>query len=109
MPASSPRRSMRRSLETDSPSRAVEDHHVDRPGVEAQQCVKLTGPNSSIGLIYLRSRTQPQARGGGRKATMFPSVIFRDQRTEVRDQKSGPLASLTSDPCPLNSDTRVLR
>ena len=25
--------------------RAVVDHHVDRPGVEAQQCVKLTGTN----------------------------------------------------------------
>jgi hypothetical protein len=31
----------------------VEDDHVDRPGVEAQQCVKLTGTNSSIGLIVL--------------------------------------------------------
>ena len=31
----------------------MEDHHVDRPGVEAQQCVKLTGTNSSIGLITL--------------------------------------------------------
>ena len=29
----------------------MEDHHVDRPGVEAQQCVKLTGTNRSIGLI----------------------------------------------------------
>ena len=28
----------------------MEDHHVDRPGVEAQQCAKLTGPNRSIGL-----------------------------------------------------------
>ncbi len=31
----------------------MEDDHVDRPGVEAQQCVKLTGTNSSIGLIAL--------------------------------------------------------
>ena len=31
----------------------MEDHHVDRPGVEAQQCVKLTGTNRSIGLIVL--------------------------------------------------------
>src|SRR3954464_9721595 len=31
--------------------RAVRDHHVDRPGVEAQQCVKLTGTNRSTGLI----------------------------------------------------------
>ena len=29
----------------------MEDHHVDRPGVQAQQCVELTGTNSSIGLI----------------------------------------------------------
>ena len=27
------------------------DHHVDRPGVKAQQCVKLTGTNRSFGLI----------------------------------------------------------
>ena len=33
------------------PIRAVEDHHVDRSGVEAQQCVKLTDTNRSIGLI----------------------------------------------------------
>jgi hypothetical protein len=28
----------------------VEDHHVDRPGVEVRQRMKLTGTNSSIGL-----------------------------------------------------------
>ena len=31
----------------------MEDYHVDRPGVEVQQCMKLTGTNSSIGLIVL--------------------------------------------------------
>jgi hypothetical protein len=31
--------------------RAVEDHHVDRLGVEVQQCMKLTSTNRSIGLI----------------------------------------------------------
>jgi hypothetical protein len=31
----------------------VEDHHVDRPGVEVRQRMKLTGTNSSIGLIIL--------------------------------------------------------
>jgi hypothetical protein len=31
----------------------VEDDHVDRPGVEGQQCPKLTGTNRSIGLIAL--------------------------------------------------------
>ena len=33
------------------PIRAVEDDHVDRPGVEVRQRMKLTGTNSSIGLI----------------------------------------------------------
>ena len=37
----------------------MEDYHVDRPDVEAQQCVKLTGTNSSIGLIALISNTHP--------------------------------------------------
>jgi hypothetical protein len=47
--------------------RAVEDHHVDRPGVEAQQCVKLTGTNSSIDLITLIIR----ARQGRRRNDQF--------------------------------------
>src|SRR5439155_23333345 len=33
------------------PIRAVVDHHVDRPGVEAVQAAQLTGTNRSIGLI----------------------------------------------------------
>src|SRR5262249_17509612 len=40
-------------LETSAPLRAVEDDHVDRPGVEAPQGVELTGTNSSIGLFAL--------------------------------------------------------
>ena len=35
------------------PIRAVEDDHVDRPGVEVRQRMKLTGTNRSIGLIVL--------------------------------------------------------
>jgi hypothetical protein len=31
----------------------VEDDHVDRPGVEERQRLKLTGTNNSIGLIVL--------------------------------------------------------
>jgi hypothetical protein len=42
--------------------RAVEDHHVDRLGVEAQQCVKLTSTNSSIGLIVLIYQCPPPKR-----------------------------------------------
>ena len=33
----------------------MEDHHVDRPGVQAQQCVELTGTNSSFGLKSMHS------------------------------------------------------
>ena len=29
----------------------MEDHHVDRPGVEVRQRMELTGTNCSIGLI----------------------------------------------------------
>ena len=31
----------------------MEDDHVDRPGVDVQQCMKLTGTNRPIGLIVL--------------------------------------------------------
>ena len=37
--------------------RVVEDHHVDRAGVEAWQHVKLTGTNNSIGLIFFVAKT----------------------------------------------------
>src|SRR3546814_3371376 len=42
-------------LKTRSRPRAVVDHHVDRRHVEAQQCVKLSLTNRSIGLILLAS------------------------------------------------------
>ena len=38
----------------------MEDDHVDRPGVEAQQCAKLTGTNRSIGLIALITNVHHQ-------------------------------------------------
>ncbi len=34
----------------------MEDHHVDRLGVEVQQCMKLTNTNNSIGLITISYR-----------------------------------------------------
>ena len=37
--------------------RAVEDHHVDRPEMYAQQCVQLTGTNRPTGLIPIRKKT----------------------------------------------------
>jgi hypothetical protein len=35
----------------------VVDHHVDRPEVEAEQSVQLTGTNRSIGLIHTGAAT----------------------------------------------------
>ncbi len=70
--------------------RAVVDHHVDRPGVEAQQCVKLTGTNISIGLI------QPVASQDVRATRFTRSDKLRAlrqtsegkrQKTEFRDQR----------------------
>ena len=39
----------------------MEDDHVDRPGVEAQQCVELTGTNRSFGLIALVANARSRA------------------------------------------------
>ena len=36
----------------------MEDDHVDRPGVDAQQCVQLTGTNRSFGLIALVAKAR---------------------------------------------------
>ena len=76
----------------------MEDDHVDRPGVEVRQRMKLTGTNSSIGLIVLiacahrmkfddaivqRSRmsgsNDPMLReGAGRPATDYRPVWVAD-------------------------------
>ena len=42
--------------------RAVEDDHVDRPGVQARQRVELTGTNRSIGLIPLMVHVRGRVR-----------------------------------------------
>ena len=44
--------------------RAVEDHHVDRSGVEVQRCMKLTDTNCSIGLkSRMPGRLSPKKLG----------------------------------------------
>ncbi len=57
----------------------MEDHHVDRPGVKAQQCVELTGPNSSIGLISSLPRAV---------LSPFETLLDREERAarEFSDQ-----------------------
>ena len=41
----------------------MEDDHVDRLGVQAQQCVELTSTNRSIGLIVLITNARNKASG----------------------------------------------
>src|SRR3546814_1920470 len=61
--------------------------HVDRPGVEAQQCVKLTGTNRSFGLI--RSSAQRQAFRLGAPAPGWP-----DGRSYRSEEHTSELQSL---------------
>ena len=84
----------------------MEDHHVDRSDVEAQQCVKLTDTNSSIGLIALishacfrftRSRAfWPSAdalREGGARAGM-PCILAHCVRNESQHASEKKTSSL---------------
>ena len=49
----------------------MEDHHVDRPGVEVQQCMQLTGTNSSIGLIVLIASAHLMMDGATEKTSFL--------------------------------------
>jgi hypothetical protein len=57
--------------------RAVPDQHVDRPDVDAQQCVQLTGPNRSIALddlpqIPIRQHTLQRSGSENRCQDQMP-------------------------------------
>jgi len=66
--------------------RTVEDYHVDRPGVEAQQCVKLTGTNRSIGLIVLIASAHQSALGASMMlSSVLTRVALRTGRVTRRD------------------------
>src|SRR3546814_9844023 len=74
---------------------AVVDHHVDRRHVEAQQCVKLSLTNRSIGLILLAS-------GNGAGNTNI--VASSDQFETLPKAKSRPDRRLAPQSAP---DTRT--
>lgn len=59
----------------------MEDDHVDRPGVEERQRLKLTGTNSSIGLIVLI----PYAHLGA-----IQRIVARSRMVYQRSRMSGP-------------------
>ena len=54
----------------------MEDDHVDRPGVDAQQCVQLTGTNRSFGLIALvaKARQKRTKRPPHQRKSSFASA-----------------------------------
>ena len=91
----------------------MEDDHVDRPGVDVQQCMKLTGTNRPIGLIVLivhahqallddakdlcpdadatqwvaTLRTARQTIGDGRWPVWVPKALVRSGKVQRRVQK----------------------
>ena len=74
------------------------DDHVDRPGVEAQQCVKLTGTNSSIGLIVLINLC-PQTKNAFasqiKTKPIFTCVFFADLVVLARGPGPDPIPNST--------------
>ena len=71
----------------------MEDDHVDRPGVEAQQCVKLTGTNSSIGLIVLIDHAHQRALRRDDDAVVLSSRAHRDLRSLPCGRRAKRLAT----------------
>jgi hypothetical protein len=70
----------------------VEDDHVDRPGVEVRQRMKLTGTNSSIGLIVLVASAHQASLE--EHATIF--VLTRETLRTGRAIRRDGLASCTA-------------
>ena len=71
------------------------DHHVDRPDVEVQQCMKLTGTNPSIGLILpgIRFQSHPGQREIQTTKTKTPQhpLSFNDLVAMARDLAPDPI------------------
>jgi hypothetical protein len=81
--------------------RTVEDDHVDRPDVEAQQCAKLTGTNRSIGLIALIINVHPTLIFERQRAWGLPHPRQQQRAWGLphsRQQK--PMCSITLCPSP---------
>ena len=68
------------------------DHHVDRPGVEARQRAKLTGPNRPNGSTSLLA-----SRASGRQAPPCAAVIHTGWPPKATWQP--PLTSQVFYPC----------
>lgn len=72
----------------------MEDDHVDRPGVEERQRLKLTGTNSSIGLIVLIPYAHLTKSDGLFSLTLVPPCGRRYVGAAHRRRRSVDLAKL---------------
>lgn len=72
----------------------MEDDHVDRPGVEERQRLKLTGTNSSIGLIVLIPYAHLTQSDGLFSLTLVPPFGRRYVGAAHRRRRSVDLAKL---------------
>jgi hypothetical protein len=72
----------------------VEDDHVDRPGVEERQRLKLTGTNSSIGLIVLIPYAHLTKSDGLFSLTLVPPFGRRYVGAAHQRRRSVDLAKL---------------
>jgi hypothetical protein len=79
-----------------SPLKAVVDHHVDRPGVEAERSVQLTGTNRLIGLIALIANALPGERTCVRPGQAVQRTAAPGQILSRRPEKGAP--GTTTDP-----------
>ena len=72
----------------------MEDDHVDRPGVEERQRLKLTGTNSSIGLIVLIPYAHLTKSNGLFSLTLVPPCGRRYVGAAHQRRRSVDLAKL---------------
>ena len=93
-----------------SPLKAVVDHHVDRPGVDAERSVQLTGTNRLIGLIALICDTHAaNAYSSARGKHLFVRTAPKDPLLRVVLCRPGGLSEEPEpDPIP-NSAVKLLR
>src|ERR1700742_1681368 len=84
-----------------SPLKAVVDHHVDRPGVEVERSMQLTGTNRLIGLIALICDTHLTAM------KYWPPTQRNSILLPVFRRPGGPSEEPEPDPIP-NSAVKLL-
>ena len=93
-----------------SPLKAVVDHHVDRPGVEAERSVQLTGTNRLIGLIALIADAH---RAQSRKTCARPQTDRplnpREPSAQTFGRLTPTISSQAAPPQPAGPPRPVLR